>query len=336
MGKGILIVVLGMGIILSILEVSLNDNTSNGLALTVNYYDAMEARLISNSGIEIYLEKLRENKSLTGTFTNNPLMNGNYDISITGLDTIKLKSVGTFNGVVHTSMITAVRTPVKPPSVNASVYISSTNLTVNFNGNMDISGNDHDMNGNPTGGTSLPGIAVDKPADSAYIVNDIKPKITKAITGSGGTPSVATVPDSTNWDEVTQNIIFAADYTLPSGTYSTGTALGTASQPKITYADGDVNFTGTADGYGIMVVNGNLTLSGQFTFYGIIIVYGQSQITVQTTGNSTVYGATMFVGQSVDFKATAGNSTLYYSSDAINNAKLNLKSSRFKILSWWE
>ena len=337
MGRGILVVILGLGIIITILEINLNANTSQGFSTTVNYYDDMQARLISNSGIEIYLEKLRQNKTLSGTFNNNPLMDGSYDISISGPDTaLKIKSIGKFLGVNHTSMILAKRTPVVPPAVNASVYISSTNLSINFNGNVDISGNDHDMNGNLTAGTSLPGIAVNKPSDSAYVVNDIKPKITKAITGSGGTPSVATVPDTINWEKVTQNIIFAADYTYPTGTYSTGTPLGTMTEPKITYVNGDINFTGTVEGYGIMVVNGNLTLSGQFTFNGIIIVYGQSQITVQTTGNSTVYGATMFVGQSVDFKATSGNSTMYYSSAAINNAKVNLKSSTFKILSWWE
>ncbi len=337
MGKGLLVVIIGLGIIITILEINLNANTNQGFKTTVNYYDDMQARLISNSGIEIYLEKLREDKTLSGTFNDNPLMDGSYDISISGPDTaLKIKSIGNFSGVDHTSMILAKRTPVLPPAVNAAVYISSTNLSINFNGNVDMSGNDHDMNGNLTGGSSLPGIGVNKSSDSAYVVNNIKPKITKAITGSGGTPSVATIPDTTNWDQVTQNIIFGADYTLPTGTYTTGTPLGTLVQPKITYVNGDVHFTGTVEGYGIMVVNGNLTLSGQFTFNGIIIVYGQSQITVQLTGNSTVYGATMFVGQSVDFKAASGNATLYYSSAAINNAKLNLKSSQFKILSWWE
>ena len=337
MGKGLLVVILGLGVIISILEINLNANTNQGFKTTVDYYDDMQARLISNSGIEIYLEKLREDKTLSGTFNDNPLMSGSYDISISGPDTaLKLKSIGKFSGVNHTSMILAKRIPIVPPGVNSSVYISSTNLSINFNGNVDISGNDHDMNGNPTAGTSLPGVGVNKASDSAYVVNNIKPKITKAITGSGGTPSVATIPDTTDWDQVTQNIIFAADYTLPTGTYSSGTSLGTETDPKITYVNGDVNFTGTSEGYGIMVVNGNLTLSGQFTFYGIIIVYGQSQITVQLTGNSTVYGATMFVGQSVDVKAAAGNATLYYCSAAINNARLNLKSSRFKILSWWE
>ena len=211
MGKGILIMILGMGIVISILEVSLNSNTSLGLSSTIKYYDNMEARLISNSGIEIYLEKLREDKTLSGNYDNNPLMGGSYNISISGPDTaLKIKSVGTFDDVVHTSMILAKRQPILPPAVNSAVYISSTNLSINFNGNVDISGNDHDMNGNLTAGTSKPGVGVNSPSDSAYVVNNIKPKITKAITGSGGSPSVATVPDTTNWDQVTQNIIFAA------------------------------------------------------------------------------------------------------------------------------
>jgi hypothetical protein len=31
-----------------------------------------------------------------------------------------------------------------------------------------------------------------------------------------------------------------------------------------------------------------------------------------------------------------GNSKYYYSSQAIANAQMNLKSSRFEVLSWWE
>ena len=337
LGKGALIIVLGAVVILTMLILDLNNNATAEVNTTVDFFNQTQARLISNSGVEIYLEKLRKDKSLTGTFEDNDLLDGEYNIDISGPDSdLIIKSTALYNKVRHTSIVNAKREKVNMPGVNSSVYISSTNLLINFNGNVDISGNDHDMNGNLTAGTSLPGVAVNKPDDSTYIVDNIKPKITKAITGAGGTPSVATVPDTTDWDKVTQNIIFGADYTYPTGTYSNGTALGTLSEPKITYVDGNVNFTGIVEGYGIMVVNGNLTLSGQFTFNGIIIVYGQSQITVQTTGNSTVYGATMFVGESVDFKAASGNATLFYSSDAINNAKVNLKSSRFEILSWWE
>ncbi len=55
----------------------------------------------------------------------------------------------------------------------------------------------------------------------------------------------------------------------------------------------------------------------------------------QIVGNGGVYGSTILVGEDVDLHAT-GNAAFYYSSEAVNNAKLNLKSSRFEILSWWE
>jgi len=99
------------------------------------------------------------------------------------------------------------------------------------------------------------------------------------ITGSGGDPSVTVVPDTTDWLALTESYIFAADTTLPTGTYSTGTVLGTQSHPIITYCSGNVSLSGTAYGYGIMIINGAVSMSGNFTYHGIVIVYGQSSIT---------------------------------------------------------
>ena len=335
MGKGILIIVLGMSIIISLLIVNLNANNSQGSKATVSYFNQMQARLISNSGIEIYLEKLRRNKSMSGSYLGNSLMNGSYDIYISGPDTnLVIKSIGYFGGITHTTIITARRYPVSLPNVNSSLYISANNLGLNLAGNISIDGNDHNMDGTVGTSPALPGIGVTSPSDSEYVDDDLKPKISNAIEGEGGAPSIHSVTDTTNWQEITQNCIFAADTTVASGTYSSGT-FGSAVNPKITYVNGNVEFSGTANGYGVMVVNGNLSMSGNFTFYGVIIVYGQSQITTKTTGNAGIYGGSIFVGQSINFQAT-GNAQFFYSSQAINNAKTNLKSSRFKILSWWE
>ena len=111
--------------------------------------------------------------------------------------------------------------------------------------------------------------------------------------------------------------------------------LGTFAEPKITYVNGDVQLSGTASGAGIMVINGDLTMSGDFKYYGIVIVYGKSSIKTQIVGNGGIYGSTILIGQNVDIQST-GNSAFYYSSQAITNAQVNLKSSRFQILSWWE
>ncbi len=337
MGKSALILVLGVSALITVLIMNLNANSTRGLGTTVDFYESTRARLIANSGVEIYLEKLRRNKTLKGNFLDNSLMEGSYDIYIYGPDSLmKIKSIGKFNDKTHTTVVTAKRNPIVIPDVHSSIYVSSDNLNLNLNGNIDINGNDHYMDGTlVSGGSPLPGIGVDKPADSSYIINDLKPKISKIIQGSGGSPSVHTVDDKTDWKKITEDFIFAADITMPSGTYTTGTVLGTASEPKITYLNGDVHFSGNAYGYGIMVVNGNLEMSGNFTFKGIIIAYGKSTIETKTVGNSGVYGGAIFVGQNIDIQAT-GNSLFYYSSQAIQNAKNNIKSSRFNILSWWE
>lgn len=336
MGKGIIIVVLGVSLITAFLILKLNANSREGLKTTVDYYELTQARIIGNSGVEIYLEKLRRDKTLSGSFSDISLMNGAYDISIVGPDTLMIiTSTGHFGNTNHQTVVTAKREAATVPPIHGAVYVSSDNLNLNLKGNLYIDGNDRNIDDSSGPNPPLPGIAVDDAGDSAFVINNLKPKISNDIEGLGGPPSVRTTADTTNWDEVTQNLIFAADYTLPTGTYSSGTVLGTFAEPKITFVNGDVHFSGTATGSGIMVINGDVTMSGNFTYYGIIICYGQSSIETQIVGNGGVYGSTILVGENVDIQAT-GNSSLYYSSQAINNAAVNLKSSRFKILSWWE
>ena len=335
MGKAILILALGMSLLVTMLIFSLNKNSNTGLATAVNSYSNTKARLIANSGIEIYLEKLREDKSLTGNFLNNSLMDGTYDMYISGSDTIYVKSVAHYNGVNHTSYVKASRDSISFPNIKAAVYVSSNNTNLHLNGNMTISGYDHDMNGNLIDSSGVSGIGVDNPADSAFVADSLNSKVSGGITGSGGDPSVSVVADTIDWLALTESYIFAADTTLPTGTYGTGTVLGTQSHPKITYCAGDVNLSGTAYGYGIMIVNGNLDMTGQFTYHGIVIAYGQSTINTKTTGNAGIFGAAIFVGESVNMQST-GNAQLLYSKAAIDNARVNLKSSRFNIFSWWE
>ena len=335
MGKAIIILAVGMSVIISMLIFSLNKNSDTGLQTAVESYSQTKARLISNSGIEIYLEKLRRDKSLTGNFLNNSLMDGSFDLYIYGSDTISVKSVAHFNGVDHISLARASRTAITLPPINSSVYVSSNNTSLNLNGNMLISGYDHDINGNFIDSSGVPGFGVDNASDSAFVADSLSNKVSGGIKGEGGSPSVSVVNDTTDWLALTENYIFAADTTLPSGTYSTGTVLGTQSNPMITYASGNVNFSGSAYGYGILIVNGNINLSGNFTFHGIVIAYGQSTINTKTTGDSGIFGATIFVGENVNMQST-GNAQLLYSQAAIDNAKTNLKSSRFNILSWWE
>jgi hypothetical protein len=247
---------------------------------------------------------------------------------------LTINSNSIFEGFQHQAIVKAKRTPVAIPDITSAIYVSVNNLALNLNGNIDIDGNDTNMDGTPGSAPSLPGIGVDNAADSTLIVDDIKNRIAYAIKGLGGSPSVKTVNNTTNWLALTENYIFAADYNLPSGTYSTG-SYGTMSDPKITYANGNVHFSGSSEGYGILVVNGDITLSGNFIFKGIVIAYGQSSIETKTVGNAGIYGSAIFIGENIDIHAT-GNAKFFYSNQAIQNARINIKSSRFDIISWWE
>lgn len=335
MGKAIIIVLIGFSVVTSFFILKLNANSKEGLKTTVDHFENTQARLIANSGVEVYLEKMRRNKTLKGTFNNNSLMGGTYDMDISGPDSLLIiTSTGHFGNTVHQTIVKASREPVDLPPTLGALYIVSDVLALQLNGNLDINGNDTNIDGSPGPEPALPGVVLDEPSDSAYFIDNIKSKIANDIEGYGGSPSVYSTTDTTDWEAVVMNTIFAADITVSSGTYSSGT-FGTPLDPKITFMNGNIHLSGNCQGDGIMIINGNLTMSGDFTYRGIILVYDKSTIECQITGNGGVYGATILVGSDVDLHAT-GNSAFYYSSEAINNSQLYLKSSRFKIASWWE
>ena len=192
MGKGILILVVGVAGLISLLIVNLNANTNRSLDTTLDMYKTTQARLISNSGIEIYLEKMRRDKDLTGTFMDNELLGGKYNLYVSGPDSnLTIRAVGYYEDKVHTSIVNAKRKPVTMPGVNSALYISSNNVSLHLNGNVDIDGTDHKMTGTAGTGTPLPGIGVDDATDSAYVIDNVKSKISKDIKGLGGAPSVS-------------------------------------------------------------------------------------------------------------------------------------------------
>lgn len=336
MGRGLLIIVMGVAALLSILKANLSTNSSQEVDNSVQFFKQTQARLISNAGVEVYLEKLRRNKTLSGNFNDISLMGGKYSISISGPDSaLSLTSRSEFYGTKHKSFVLAKRTAVQMPTINSAMYINATGLSLNLNGNMYINGNDTNPDGSPGPNPPKPGIGLDSPADSAYFMNNVKSKIYKDIEGEGGTPSVRSVADTTDWLKVTEALIFAADYTIPSGTYNTPGIYGTPSEPKITYVNGNVSLDGGFQGDGIMIVNGNLSMGGSATFRGIVLVYKNSSIDCKITGNGGIYGGTILAGSNVNIQAT-GNSSFYYSSQALSNAQAKLKSSRFDIVDWWE
>src|SRR5574338_853687 len=280
MGKMAIILTIGMSLLIALMVLRLNSNATQGLGTTVNMFENTQARLIANSGVEIYLEKMRRNKTLTGTFLNNEFADGTYDIYISGPDdSLTVRSVATYMNVSHETIVHARRDPVPFPMAPAAIYVSTAAVqNAKLTGNFLVSGYNYDKDGNlvnNTGPNIVPGILVDNNADSVAIIETMKKNTSNQITGLGGTRSVRVHDYGVDWAGISNDIAFSADQTLGSGTYNGGT-FGTYGSPQITLINGDATFNGNASGAGILVVNGDLTIRGTFDFRGIIIAYKEA------------------------------------------------------------
>jgi hypothetical protein len=340
MGKTASIVALGMSALIAIFALRLQSNSREGLDSTINMFTSTQARLVANSGVEVYLEKMRRDKSLKGTFLDNDVLEGEYDIYITGPDSaLTIRSVGSYMDVTHETIVEASREPVPFPNAPGALYVSTAAIqNVKMNGNFTVSGFNHDKDGNlinNSGPNIVPGIAVDNPQDSVDIRNNLGNNALNNITGLGGTPSIRVKNTGINWKEYSDLLAFSADITLGTGIYNGG-QLGTYSNPKITLVNGNATFNGNCSGSGILVVNGDLTIKGTFDFRGIIIAYKEATIKTDLNGNGKVIGSLIVSGNAVDMNISNGTFKALYSKEALDNARLNLKSSRFAILSWWE
>jgi len=337
MGKSILIIVLGMSVIVGFFILKLSANSKENLSTTVNMFEQTQARLIANSGVEVYLEKLKADMSMKGnTYYNNSLFGGSYDIHIAGPDSaVMVTSTSTFMGTTHKTVVVAAadRLPFFP--VPGAMYIAADAVSnVSISGNITVDGNDHDINGNlKTGGDVLPGIAVDNPADVAKIKSSIKGSAD--ILGQGGKPSVYSVTNGIDWREYAKDVESNPDIILNSTT-TLPSNLGTVASPKTTFVNGDIHFNSNLEGCGILVVNGNLRINGTFTYRGLVIAYKDSEIQTQLNGNGKIYGGMIIAGTSANLAISNGNFKCLYSEEALLHIAGMLKTKRFRILSWYE
>lgn len=339
MGKSSLIIVLGTSVIVAFMVLKLNSNAKESLEATTDFFGKTQARLIANSGVEIFLEKLKADKTMLGkTFSNNSLFNGRYDVQITGADTsIIVRSTANFMGHTHTTIVKARADRVGILPLPSGFRVA-TNIVSNVKilGNITISGHNHQI-GQTTripGSISIPGIGVNSAANRSTILSNISGSA--SIIGAGSSPSVAVVSDSTNWISYAESLVSNPDIIINSSTdlgkYSN---LGTQSSPKVTFINGAIKLN-TISGCGILVVNGDLEINGDFNFVGLIIAYKTSKITSKFNGNGKVWGGIVLASSNVDLNISNGNFSCYYSSAALNLISSGLQTNRFQILSWWE
>lgn len=348
MGKAALIIVLGTMLLVSFLVLKLNTNSNENVSTTVNMFNQTQARLIANTGVEIYLEKLYDDHSLVGHVSSEEnLFGGTYKVGITGtLPDVRVTSRSNFQGVPHTSIADAYLTPITFPDPPGGIYIS-TNSVVSAGevGDMNVSGRDHDSLGNLIAANpSVWGVGVDNATDSANIIAGLKKPsniegLINAITGQTGYPSVGVTNLGEDWGKIYQFLSNAADQTFIND-IPKGTNLGTLLSPKITLINADAALNKTImvngdAGAGILVVNGDIKFTGNFSYQGIILCYKNSDLTFSSAGTNQVIGGMIIAGKSVNFKLT-GTMNVKHSKYVNDRVKARLKSNGFKILAWYE
>jgi len=173
---------------------------------------------------------------------------------------------------------------------------------------------------------AVPGIVVTDPALATEITNSttsdggLASNQMNLVTGTGGSPSVATItPLSQTVSQIADGYLNLAHTDLAGGHYSSNDTWGTSSSPRITRITGDADIQGTIEGYGVLIVDGELEVQGNFTFHGLVIARGDIQ--VQVTGNAGIYGS-LLIGESTTSDAgyeldVRGNAHIRFDSCAL-------------------
>lgn len=346
MGKSSLIIVLGMSVIIAFFILRLNATSKENVSTTMNMFEQTQARLIANSGVEVYLEMLKHDRDMMGkTYNGNSLFGGNFDVSISGPDSMVLvTSTAKFMDATHVTVVEAAADKVPFYPGPGAMYLSAgtvAGLKKNaINGSIEINGNDHNLSGDQNGGNVLPGIAVDGVTQQTAVIDMITKNTIDQVIGSGGEPSVVTINNEIDWGAYAQLLADNPDILINTQDKikDSQNIWGTVEKPLVTFINGDItiNNSQAASGCGILVVNGNLTINGGFDYKGMVIAFKDTKIDITLNGTATILGSMVVAGNEIGVDVSSGNFSALYSTEALNLIKSLLATKRFTILSWWE
>lgn len=348
MGKSSLIIVFGFSVIIAFFMLRLNSTTTENVSTTMNMFQQTQSRLIANSGVEIYLEKLKHDRTMLGKTFNDKLFGGTYTINISGPESlVVVTSTADFMKVGHKTVVEAAADKIPFHPSPGALYLNGSNIasfkknSTAVTGSIEINGYDHKMDGSLSGsGNNVPGISVDGEPQRLQMIDLIHKNAYTQVQGLGGfTPNVHVISNTVNWSEYAQLLADNPDIKIPNDSTKKWNDWGTISNPKVTFINGDVEIN-DADlkngGCGILVVNGNLKINGGFKYIGLIVAFKNANIELKLNGNGTIIGGMVAAGQTITVEVANGDFNILYSAEALAHIQSLIKTKRFTILSWWE
>ncbi len=346
MGRMLLFLVLGIGALFSFASLNINYSNSRLVNTTIEKFEKIQANNIAAGGIEKAISELNIDTTWSGV-SNLQIAHGTLTVSVsnttssypggpdmhlTGMRLITSTGVINNQTVTIQSVLQLASSPTVPPFLEYAIasgtelelegninvrddYNSNWNANVHTNGELETSGNAYSVRGFGTYSNQLE-------SHSNNFVPNVNPN---------SDPVTARVPpidlpifNPNDYLEIATNI------TNGDLTINGSTTLGTKSHPAIYYVNGNINFRGSTNGYGIFIATGNINFNGNVTvntqdpdgsnlgFYaggniqssGNISLAGQMYASgnIQASGNFTLIGS-MTARRNIEL---SGNPTIRY------------------------
>ncbi len=290
MGRMLLILIMGGGMLFSLANLNINNSIVNMSTNTIQEYEKTQAKDFARSGIDIAIKNLTIDTTYTGDY-NKALTNGSVTIiventtsqfyngnNVSLVSARLITSIGFVGGQTDTirtviQLPTSSSNPVVPPFLNYAVAMGGNmtlngNVSIRDNNNPQLNANIHtnsnfQMNGNNTitGFLTYSGTATSNP--SSRLKTNIVPN-----QNPQNLPSTSQAPNVNMPSFNPDNYKGQAGQTYSSNANLNGEiTLGTKSNPEIIYVNGDLNLSGntTISGYGMFIVKGNILVNGNVT-----------------------------------------------------------------------
>lgn len=327
MGKMILFVVIGLSLLYTVLNYSAKNSNMRMIDNSAVSYKHVQAKAISESGIELAAMKLSQDTNWTAGVSNLAMNGGYLKVKVASYPAKGnriITSIGTFkdaagNVIAKDSSVVTLLTKLPPvddtPGFMKNALTSESSIAISgsstiqddgntmWNANIHANGN-YSMEGSATveGFVTHNGTATSQPASA--LNNHIIPNQNPNHLATHSQVPKLTIPPF-NADDYKSK---AAVITNGSLTKSGNTILGTKSNPMIWYVSGDLTLSGTVTGYGIFIVEGNINLSGSVTINAVdpngnsLALYSHGDVNV---GGGSSVNAQLYSDKNINFNGSA-------------------------------